>query len=135
VAEGSVAPAQTPAPVLLPTTPFVTVPQGTATTVPQGTAPQAPGVAPVEKAEPPPVAAAPRPTRSHADPKRTARPGAVTGTASSGEPATKSGSGQARVYTQAELPEDVRRDLPKLSIGGASYSGDAASRMVMINGQ
>jgi general secretion pathway protein B len=40
-----------------------------------------------------------------------------------------------RVYQQAELPDDVRRDLPKLVIGGASYSGDAASRMVMINGQ
>ena len=35
----------------------------------------------------------------------------------------------------AELPEEIRRDLPKLVIGGSSYSGDAASRMVMINGQ
>ena len=42
---------------------------------------------------------------------------------------------EGRVYQQSELPEDVRRDLPKLVIGGASYSGDAASRMVMINGQ
>jgi len=33
------------------------------------------------------------------------------------------------------LPEEIRRDLPKLVIGGSSYSGDAASRMVMINGQ
>ena len=40
-----------------------------------------------------------------------------------------------RIYTQAELPEDVRRGLPKLSVGGASYSSDAASRMVIINGQ
>ena len=32
-------------------------------------------------------------------------------------------------------PRTIRRDLPKLVIGGSSYSGDAASRMVMINGQ
>ncbi len=43
--------------------------------------------------------------------------------------------GEPRIYTQAELPEDVRRDLPKIVIGGSSYSGDAASRMLMINGQ
>ena len=42
---------------------------------------------------------------------------------------------EPRIHSQAELPEDIRRDLPKLVIGGSSYSGDAASRMVMINGQ
>jgi general secretion pathway protein B len=42
---------------------------------------------------------------------------------------------EPRVHSQAELPEDIRRDLPKIVIGGSSYSGDAASRMVMINGQ
>ena len=42
---------------------------------------------------------------------------------------------EPRVHSQAELPEEIRRDLPKLVIGGSSYSGDAASRMVMINGQ
>jgi general secretion pathway protein B len=135
IAEGSVAPAQTPGPVLLPTTPSVAGPQSAATTVPQDTAPPTPGVPATEKAAPPPVAAAPRPTHSHAEPKHTARRAAESGTVSGGEPAAKSGSGQARVYTQAELPEEVRRDLPKLTIGGASYSGDAASRMVMINGQ
>ncbi len=41
----------------------------------------------------------------------------------------------ARIYTPAELPEEIRRELPKIAIGGSSYSGDAASRMVMINGQ
>jgi general secretion pathway protein B len=35
----------------------------------------------------------------------------------------------------SELPDEIRRDLPKVVIGGSSYSGDAASRMVMINGQ
>ena len=41
----------------------------------------------------------------------------------------------ARVYAQAELPEEIRRDLPKIVVGGSSYSSDAASRMVMVNGQ
>jgi len=29
----------------------------------------------------------------------------------------------------------VRRDLPRIAFNGSSYSGDAASRMVMVNGQ
>ena len=40
-----------------------------------------------------------------------------------------------RVYSQAELPEAIRRDLPKIAFGGASYSTDKASRMVFLNGQ
>jgi general secretion pathway protein B len=42
---------------------------------------------------------------------------------------------ESRIYAQADLPDEIRREIPKLSIGGASYSGDAASRMVIINGQ
>lgn len=45
------------------------------------------------------------------------------------------GGPETRVFTTAELPEDIRRELPKVAIGGASYSSDAASRMVIINGQ
>lgn len=40
-----------------------------------------------------------------------------------------------RIHTLAELPEAVRRELPRLTVGGASYSRDAASRMVILNGQ
>jgi general secretion pathway protein B len=40
-----------------------------------------------------------------------------------------------RIYTQAELPEAIRRGLPKIVFGGASFSGDKASRMVILNGQ
>jgi general secretion pathway protein B len=49
-------------------------------------------------------------------------------------PATKE-TGEQRVYAQSELPEEIRRDLPKVVIGGSSYSVAAASRMVMVNGQ
>jgi general secretion pathway protein B len=42
---------------------------------------------------------------------------------------------EPRIYAQSELPDDIRRELPRVVINGSSYSGDAASRMVMINGQ
>ena len=42
---------------------------------------------------------------------------------------------EPRIYAQSELPDDIRRDLPRIAINGSSYSGDASSRMVMINGQ
>jgi general secretion pathway protein B len=44
-------------------------------------------------------------------------------------------SASDRIFTQAELPEAIRRELPKIAFGGASYSGDKASRMVILNGQ
>jgi hypothetical protein len=70
---------------------------------------------------------APRPA-APAAPKR-------VGAATTGTPGAAPATAEPRVHSQAELPEDIRRDLPKLVIGGSSYSGDAASRMVMINGQ
>jgi len=134
VVEGAVAPAA-PAPaspaVLLPTSPSPPA-QTTATPVP------APLPRAAEAARPAAATAlvAPRsPVR--AEGKRAARrDDEVAGRGDArGEPATARASGDARIYKQSELPDDVRRDLPRLAIGGASYSGDAASRMVMINGQ
>ena len=43
--------------------------------------------------------------------------------------------GDDRIYSLSELPESVRRELPKISYGGGSYSGDKASRMAFLNGQ
>ncbi len=40
-----------------------------------------------------------------------------------------------RIIPFAELPDAIRRDLPKLAFGGSSYSGSASSRMVILNGQ
>ena len=40
-----------------------------------------------------------------------------------------------RVVSLAELPESLRRELPKLTYGGGSFSGDKASRLAFINGQ
>jgi len=34
-----------------------------------------------------------------------------------------------------ELPEDVRRQVPPMALGGSVYSPQPASRMVIVNGQ
>jgi general secretion pathway protein B len=135
-AEGAVAPALTAAPIPLPTTPVAT-PQGATTTPPQAAAPAMPQEAAPATVEPAPkVAAVPRVARPRTEPKRTGnRIAEGNGAAPAAEPNAEPAAGDARIYKQAELPEDIRRDLPKLAINGASYSGDAASRMVMINGQ
>ncbi len=41
----------------------------------------------------------------------------------------------ARIYTLNELPDEVRKDLPALQIGGAMYSQTAVNRMLIVNGQ
>lgn len=46
-------------------------------------------------------------------------------------PATSNGG----VPTLSELPEDVRREVPVLTVGGAMYADTPASRMVVLNGQ
>jgi general secretion pathway protein B len=40
----------------------------------------------------------------------------------------------ARLLSQAELPADVQRELPKLSISGGVYSPTAAQRLLIVNG-
>ena len=35
----------------------------------------------------------------------------------------------------SELPDELRRQLPPLVIGGSVYSPQAAKRMVIVNGQ
>ena len=47
------------------------------------------------------------------------------------DPATTTTSTQ--VPNLAELPEDVRRSLPALTVSGAMYSDQPASRMLLIN--
>ena len=51
------------------------------------------------------------------------------------DPAAKASAAEPRTYTVAELPDEVRRDLPTLAIGGAMYSENPANRMLIINGQ
>ena len=50
-------------------------------------------------------------------------------------PASTPASAIERIYAVNELPEDVRRSLPALPIGGAMYSKNAADRMLIVGGQ
>jgi len=46
-----------------------------------------------------------------------------------------SATADAKLYALAELPPDVRAQLPPLAVGGSVYSPAAASRIVILNGQ
>ena len=143
--EGSITtPVPAPLPPLqpAPALPTATVPAmtpGMGAAAPTPTAAPAPVLQPTPA--PPPVAAAPPTARTAVDARRAPaapapapapkRAGAATAAAPGAAPATA----EPRVHSQAELPEEIRRDLPKIVIGGSSYSSAAASRMVMINGQ
>ena len=50
-------------------------------------------------------------------------------------PASAAASAAERIYAVSELPEDIRRSLPALPIGGAMYSKNAADRMLIVGGQ
>jgi general secretion pathway protein B len=44
-------------------------------------------------------------------------------------------STEERVYAVKELPPEIRTALPTVTVGGASYSENPGSRMLIINGQ
>ena len=44
-------------------------------------------------------------------------------------------SATERIYAMAELPPDVQRELPKLTITGGVHSDNAAQRMLIVGGQ
>ena len=50
-------------------------------------------------------------------------------------PASTPASAVERIYAVNELPEEIRRSLPALPIGGAMYSKNAADRMLIVGGQ
>jgi general secretion pathway protein B len=132
--EGSVAPAVVVAPP-----PSVTPPvsaEAASAATPARVAAPAVAPAPVPRVAtpvvPPPAAVRP-PAVAAAEERRAPRRAASASTPALA--AVPAASAAPRIYSQSELPEDVRRDLPRIAINGSSYSGDAASRMVMINGQ
>ncbi len=87
---------------------------------------------PAASAAPPAIGAEPRKT-----PVRKVAPAPATiAAASANAPASAARvAADSRVVPFSELPDAVRRDLPKLAFGGSSYSGSASSRMVILNGQ
>jgi len=135
--EGSItAPVPAPLPTLqpAPATPTAAASAAAATV---SAAPTDAAARPASQPTAAPVAAARPSPKGGLDSRRAAAASPPKRTAATAQPkrATEPPAAEPRVHSQAELPEEIRRDLPKLVIGGSSYSGDAASRMVMINGQ
>ncbi|HEX2539936.1 MAG TPA: general secretion pathway protein GspB [Caldimonas sp.] len=131
IAEGTVAP---PSPALPPPAP--TVLPSTATAAPPALTGAASATAAAPAAPPPERRAS---TRAAAGTTAAAAASGADGRRAAGRPAPAASAARpaadTRIYAQAELPEAIRREMPKLSVGGASYSNDAASRMLIINGQ
>ncbi|MCW5662548.1 MAG: general secretion pathway protein GspB [Piscinibacter sp.] len=86
------------------------------------TAPAAPPAATLPALPPPtpvPVARAPAARAEPAAPRAAA-------SAPAAEP---------RIPALRELPEELRRQIPPLNVGGSTWSANAASRFVILNGQ
>jgi general secretion pathway protein B len=98
--------------------------------------------APAPVATPPvpaPVAAAPRPVTPAPARAQAPAPAPAPTRHAAAKPAPAptpaASAAEARVYSVNELPADIRREWPPLSIGGSIYSDTAASRFLIINGQ
>lgn len=50
-------------------------------------------------------------------------------------PTVPAAPNDARIYALNELPDDIRHQLPLLSVGGSMYSPTAANRLLIVNGQ
>jgi general secretion pathway protein B len=123
----------------------------------QTPAPQAaPSVAPTPAAAPPPepasavatsvVGAATPKAPAITTPARAATVASKLATATTRKPPTRAAdetparpeaqtAPEIRIPKLAELPEEVRRDVPPLAFGGSVYSEVPAQRMVIMNGQ
>ena len=108
-------------------------------TSPTTAAPQAPpapiAAAPARAPAPALALARPAPRKPAANSDGIAAGTPVAAPARLSAPAAAPAAGEPRLYAQAELPDEIRRALPALAIGGAMYSQNAASRMLIINGQ
>jgi general secretion pathway protein B len=97
--------------------------------------PPAPGVA----ALPPPTSPLPAPPGPPRAAQATASPTAASPTAAptaapSDAPAAAAPA-PVRLYKLAELPAEIRQQLPTLSVGGAMHSENAGSRLLILSGQ
>ena len=88
-----------------------------------------------------PASAAPTPRAATAAPPR--KPAAVVAGAPAKPPrvtsattsATTTTTAESRLYKPTELPDDVRKEVLALVVGGAMYSQTPANRMLIVNGQ
>ncbi|MEO6276743.1 general secretion pathway protein GspB [Roseateles sp.] len=102
---------------------------------PPAPAPAALAVPPVEVAPPPPAASSSPYLPPVPPPAAIAAPAAAAVPAPPAPAPAPVPVAEARILRLAELPESLRRELPKLVISGSVYSDDPASRFVIINGE
>jgi general secretion pathway protein B len=113
-----------PSPVAVGATPAVSAPPPIAA-APAVVMPAPAAVPPVQAVVPKPeVALVARKSR----PMPASEPVAATGDA-------KPAAASEKIYTLAELPDDIRRQLPAINVGGSMYSSKPADRVLIINGQ
>lgn len=96
-----------------------------------------PAPAPAVQPTPPPVAvrAVPAAPAAIAAPIATAPAAKPSPRVAAPAPATASAATPSRVPLLAELPPELRSQMPALTVGGSVYSPNAASRIVILNGQ
>ena len=109
--------AAAPPPLTAASTPAVAAAAATTAGTPAAAVPSARKPAPAVATRKPPAAA-----------MAASAPAAAKTSAKASEP-------EARVSALSDLPEEIRRELPALAIGGSIYSKSAANRMLVINGQ
>ncbi len=81
------------------------------------------------------VEAAPRrPDAVASDRKPRPKPVPAAAPVAAAAEAKPAGAGD-KVYTLAELPDEVRRQLPAINVGGSMYSAKPADRVLIVNGQ
>lgn len=115
--------AAAPAPLVAPTPVPTTMPASAAAAPAKVPAPT---TAPTATAAAVPVQPAPVPVR---------KPRPAPAVTSAATAAAAASATEERVYAMNELPDDIRRQLPGLSVGGSMYSTTPASRLVIVNGQ
>lgn len=113
-----------------PTTTPVAPPSASAA-VPAMPVAAAPGPAPAQQVVPVPAARALNP----APPPRSAVTTAAAPAAPLKTAPAASAAAEARLLALAELPPNIRSQLPALVVGGSVYSPNPASRIVILNGQ
>mgnify|MGYP000093046163 CR=1 FL=1 len=113
---------------------------------PPATAPVAPvQTAPVQAARPtspqPAVVTAPPPAATARVPSSGATPAPATPNARAAAPAqdplrvdSSLREPAPKIVSVQELPDNIRRELPQLTVGGAMHSDVAANRMLVLNG-
>jgi general secretion pathway protein B len=127
------APAPTPAATAVAPTPAPAPPVAAPTPAPAPAPVAAPAAAPAAPVSAAAMAAASAALRLSPPPVKAAS-APVTAPAPLAQTAAASSAKTDRIYTLNELPEEVRAQLPAVAISGASYSSNAAQRLLIVNG-